>query len=76
MDDRSRIDQDNERMRVIKRKGIPHPMPVSQPTLADLGWTSGSHCKPRAHSGGGGGGVGSGDELRPRGTLAKVMLIP
>ena len=35
-------------------------MPISQPVLAGIGWTSGSHGKPRAYSAGGKSGVGSG----------------
>ena len=30
-----------------KEKVLPHPMPVSQLALADLGWTGGSHCEPQ-----------------------------
>ena len=30
-----------------KEKVLPHPMPVSQPVLAEPGWTGGSHCKPQ-----------------------------
>ena len=45
---------------IKKEKVFPHPKPVSQPVLADPGWTSGSHCKPQAYSAGGRGGAGSG----------------
>ena len=30
-----------------KEKVLPHPKPVSQPVLADPGWTGGSHFKPQ-----------------------------
>ena len=59
-----------------KEKVLPHPKPVSEPVLADPGWTSGSHYKPqltlevaevvqRVE-----------DELPLRGISAVVVLIP
>ena len=39
---------------------FPHFMFVSQPILAELGWTSGSHCKPQVYSADSKGGARSG----------------
>ena len=71
--------QGSKRMQGLKRKGIPRPIPVSQPVLADPGWTNGSHCKAQLT-------VevvevvevvqGVEDELPLRGISAQVVLIP
>ena len=51
-------------------------MPVSQPVLADPGWTSGSHCKPQLTVEVAEVVQGVEDELPLRGISAVVVLIP
>ena len=51
-------------------------MPVSQPVLADPGWTNGSHCKPQLTVEVAEVVQGVEDELPLRGISAVVVLIP
>ena len=60
----------------IKRKGTSSPKLVSQPVLADRGWTGGSHCKPQLTMELAEVVQGVEDELPLRGISVVVVLIP